>query len=98
MSLLCSYPLLADGLRHTEGKSVLAVAKSNETMRKFLHVWDEASGQTMFEAAHARLLFRAPFSAILSSSSCTNTHHMSLLSRFIPCFVYMDGGAAEGRS
>lgn len=26
-------------LRHTEGKSVLALARSNATMRKFLHFW-----------------------------------------------------------
>lgn len=48
-------------LKHMEGKSVLALTRSNITMRKFLHVWDEVFHKTIFRRPHAALFFFAPF-------------------------------------
>lgn len=48
-------------LKHMEGKSVLALARSNITMRKFLNVWNEVFNRTIFRRPHAALFFCAPF-------------------------------------
>ncbi len=48
-------------LKHMEGKSVLALARSNITMRKFLHVWDEVFHRTIFRRPQAALFFLVLF-------------------------------------
>lgn len=46
--------------RHTGGKSVLALARSNATMRKCLHFWDEVFHGAILSRRHAAIFLCAP--------------------------------------
>lgn len=85
-------------LKPMEGKSVLALARSNGTMRKVLHVWTKIFNKTIFRIPHAALFFLAPFP--FSSYLQEYMSPMYAASPFQICsaFVHVDMGVPQDHS